>query len=221
MSATLTAPDPAAVTPPLKSSPTPPPDEPLYGGLAGLWRFSVADYQAMIRAEILGPRTRVELLNGLVVRVMPQGTGHIFATRVLTRWFCRTLSDGWTVGPQTSTALTDSQTEPDISVARGNERMFADRYVEAADLVLVIEVADSSLRRDRREKLAIYAAAGVPEYWVVNVPDRQVEVYTRPAGDFYDGLAAYRPGQDVPVALDGHAVGHIPVADLFPAPGPA
>jgi Uma2 family endonuclease len=82
-------------------------------------------------------------------------------------------------------------------------------------LGLLIEVAHSSLVRDRREKLAIYAAAGVPEYWVVNVPDQQVEVYTRPANGFYDGLAVYGPGQSVPITLDGREVGAIAVADLF------
>ena len=218
--ATLHPPDPATVTPPPKPA-RPADDDPPFGGLVGLWRFSVADYEAMIRADILGPRTPVELLNGLVARRMPQGPDHVKPTRVLTRWFCRTLTDDWTVGPQTAITTPDSQPEPDLSVARGGESRYAGRHPGPADLVLVVEVADTSLRRDRREKLVIYAAAGISEYWIVNVRGRAVEVYTRPAGDFYDGLVVYGPGQSVPVTLDGVTVGSVPVADLFPPPAPA
>jgi Uma2 family endonuclease len=216
--ATLAPPDPATVTPPPRAVPAVEPDEPMYGGLDGMWRFSVADYHAMVKAGVLAEGERVELLNGLVVKQMPRGPIHDNAVYILTRRLDRAAPDGWVVRGQSGATLSDeSEPEPDVLVARGGEQTFFARHPTPADAALVVEVADSSLHRDRREKLAIYAAAGVPEYWVVNVPQRQVEVYTRPANAFYDGLVVYGPGQDVPVTLDGTAVGTIPVADLFPS----
>ena len=221
MTATLAPPDPATVTPP-RAVPAilpAPPDEPLYGGLAGLRRFTVTEYHAMIRAGVLAEGERVELLNGFVVTQMSRGPEHDTAVYVLTRRLVRAVPDGWQARSQLGTTLPDdNEPEPDVMIARGGEMAYAARQPGPADAALVIEVSDSSLRRDTREKLAIYAATGVPEYWVVNVPDRRVQVYTQPAGDGYAARQDYALGQSVPVTLDGQAVLAIPVADLFPPP---
>lgn len=215
--ATLTPPDPAATTPPPKATRPADVDEPLYGGLDGLWRFTADDYERMITAGILPDDTPVELLSGLVVKKMSLGLAHDFAVRVLTLRLARMLPDGWSLGPATTARMgDDSVPEPDFTVIRGEPSDFATRRATAADIPLVIEVSDSSLRRDQGEKLAVYAGSGVGEYWVVNIPQRQVEVYTRPAGQRYEGTAVYLPGQAVPVVLDGQSFGAIPVAELFP-----
>ena len=220
--ATLAPPDPTAVTPPPKLRPavTPEPADVLpYGGLAGLWRFSVADYERMITAGILLDDTPVELLSGFVVKKMSRGLAHNLAVRVLTMRLARMLPAGWTQGPATTAVMgDDSMPEPDFSVIRGEPGEFADRRATGSDIPLVIEVSDSSIRRDQREKLAIYAASGVREYWIVNIPDRRVEVYTQPSGDTYAASAAYTAGQDVPVLLDGTQIGAVPVDDLFRKP---
>jgi Uma2 family endonuclease len=212
----------ATMFPPPTAGPPAPTGELPFGGLTGLRRLTVAEYHVLVRAGAFDAGGRVELLNGLLVTPKPRGPAHDNAVYLLARRLDRMAPDGWVVRSQSGATLSDdTEPEPDVLIARGGEHTFASRHPTPADAALVVEVADSSLRRDRREELAIYAAAGVPEYWVVNVPDRQVEVYTRPAGDFYDTLAVYGPGRAVPVVLDGTAVGEIAVADLFPAPGPA
>ena len=216
--ATLAPPDPATATPPPKAGPPASPDDPPFGGLAGLRRFTVAEYHAMLKAGVLAEGEPVELLNGYLVTKMSRGPLHDNAVAILSRRLTRSLPDGWMVRGQSGATLTDlSEPEPDVLVARGVEGTFFTRHPGPADAALIVEVADSSLRRDRREKLPIYAAAGVPVYWIVNVPDRHVEVYTRPAGDTYDGLIIYSPGQELPVTLDGVTLDGVPVADLFPS----
>ena len=85
-----------------------------------------------------------------------------------------------------------------------------------ADVALLVEVAESSLGMDRGEKLRAYARAGIPVYWIVNLVDRQVEVYTDPVNDRYAGRQDYRPGQAIPVLIDGQAVGDLAVDQLLP-----
>ena len=89
-----------------------------------------------------------------------------------------------------------------------------------ADVGLLIEVADSSLLRDQRDKTRIYARAGIVEYWIVNLVDRRIEIYSQPSGPVavpaYGAIQTYQSGMSVPLILDGAAVGNIPVADLLP-----
>jgi Uma2 family endonuclease len=116
--------------------------------------------------------------------------------------------------------LSESEPEPDASILRGDETSYDHRQPEPADTGIVIEVADSTLRSDRREKGRLYAEAGLPVYWIINVPDRQIEVYTDPdptaSPPAFITRIDYRPGQDVPIVLDGVTVGNIPAADLLP-----
>lgn len=90
----------------------------------------------------------------------------------------------------------------------------------AADVGLVIEVADSSLLRDQRDKTRIYARAGIPVYWIVNLVDRRIEVYSQPTGPTavpaYQSFQTYQPGDAVPLVLDGNPAGSVPAADLLP-----
>jgi Uma2 family endonuclease len=87
---------------------------------------------------------------------------------------------------------------------------------QGSDCVLVVEVADSSLPNDRGRKQLIYARARIPIYWIINLIDRQVEVYTTPLPDGYQSRQDYTPGQDVPVVINGNEVGRIPVTELLP-----
>ena len=85
---------------------------------------------------------------------------------------------------------------------------------------MIVEVADSSLLRDQREKTRIYARAGIPVYWIINLVDRRVEVYTQPSGPTavpaYGAFQTYQPGDTVPLVLDGATVASVPAADLLP-----
>jgi Uma2 family endonuclease len=115
--------------------------------------------------------------------------------------------------------MTESVPEPDIAVAVGPEDLYDDAHPTFADMRLTVEVADSSLVEDRTMKLRIYARHRIPEYWIVNLVDRRVEVYTRPrAGRVpaYRVRTDYGPGEKVPVVLGGDTLGGISVDDILP-----
>jgi Uma2 family endonuclease len=116
--------------------------------------------------------------------------------------------------------LSDSQPEPDFAIVRGNARSYLARHPGPADVGLLVEVADSSLLRDQRDKARIYARANITCYWIVNLVDRRVEVYTQPSGaipiPLYRSLQSYQPGDALPLVLDGSAVGAVATADLLP-----
>src|SRR5262249_7260862 len=127
---------------------------------------------------------------------------------------------GWLLRIQQTLVLPDSQPEPDFAIVRGTPRTYLTRHPTAADAGLVIEVADSSLLRDQRDKTRIYARAGIPIYWIVNLVDQRLEVYGQPSGPApvpaYGSFQTYQPGDAVPLVLDGNTVGTIPVAELLP-----
>lgn len=187
---------------------------------AGFFRLTVAQYHDMIRNHTLSPDDKVELLHGYLVNKMPQGTSHSAVIEALDEDLHRAAPTGWRVRVQLPITLSDSEPEPDFAVVRGARGAFAQRHPGGADFGIVIEVADSSLLHDRREKSEVYAEAGIPVYWVVNVVDRQIEVYTDPqpaaTPPAYAARTDYPHGGTVPVVLDGVAVATLAVADLIP-----
>src|SRR5205823_2588074 len=94
----------------------------------------------------------------------------------------RCLPPDWSLRIQSAITLSDSEPEPDLAVVRGDERRYAAHHPRPADVGLLIEVADSTLLGDRADKGRIYARAGIAIYWIVNLIDRQVEVYSAPSG---------------------------------------
>jgi Putative restriction endonuclease len=185
-----------------------------------VFRFTVAQYHAMAKAGILTPDDKVELLAGWIVPKMTKNPPHSCATQLTRRALERVLPDGWHVAPQEPVTTDDSEPEPDVGVVRGDIRDYAERHPGAADIGMLVEVADSSVSRDGGIKKWIYADARIPIYWIVNIPQRQVEVYTQPTGT--GEHASYAQRQDhgiddqVPVMLDGREVGRIAVRDLLP-----
>jgi Uma2 family endonuclease len=109
--------------------------------------------------------------------------------------------------------------EPDVSVARGTDADYETRHPQPADLGLVVEVSDSTLADDQGIMLRMYASAGIVEYWIVNIPDRQIEVYTQPSGPAatpgFAQAQVYAAGSAVPLVLDGVTVGSIAVNDVI------
>ena len=185
-----------------------------------LYRFSLQQYHEMACRGILTPADRVELLDGLLVTKMTKNPPHTLATR-LTREAVETpLPTGWFVNVQEPVTLATSEPEPDISVVRGERRQFGNRLPGPQDVGAMIEVADSSLDEDRGWKKQIYARAAIPVYWIVNLVDRRVEVYTDPIGPCeqpdYRRHDEYGPTDAVPLVLDGQEVARIPVSDLLP-----
>jgi Uma2 family endonuclease len=163
---------------------------------------------------------RLELLNGVLVVREPQGSAHAAITSKVGQALARAFGDGWYTRLHSPLALGEhSEPEPDVAVVAGAPEDYLAAHPATA--ALVVEVADSSLRLDRRFKAAVYAGAGLREYWIVNLPDRVLEVYrephppANPAEDWsYRSLATLPPSSQVTPLAAPHA--RILVADLLP-----
>ena len=191
-----------------------------YGLDASMARFTVARYQRMIETGILTPEDKVELLENYVVLKMPRNPPHDSSIQRLLRPFLRVLPIAWDVRIQSAISLSDSQPEPDFALVRGSAANYEIRHPGPSDIGLIIEVADSSLLRDQRDKTRIYARGNVVCYWIVNLVDSRIEVYSQPTGPIdvpaYGSFQTYQPGDAIPLVLDGQTVGSILVADLLP-----
>jgi hypothetical protein len=185
------------------------------------WRLTVDRYVRMAEAGILTEKDRVILWKGQLVEKMTKGRPHVIAESQLIRVLPRVVPEGWYVEHEAPMALTqrnDTLPEPDFKVVRGRMK---DYHITptSRDVPLVIEVADSSLPDDRTEVLELYGAESIPVYWIANIPDRWIEVYTLPTGPAapvgYGACAMiFRPGDEVPVVLDGVEVGRIAVDEI-------
>jgi Uma2 family endonuclease len=190
-----------------------------YLPVPGSQRYSVDEYHRMIDSGQLTEDDRVELLEGRLVPKMPQNPPHSLTSTNCEEAIRPALPSDRQMLVGKPITLPDSEPEPDIIVARRNWSTRRPRHPEPADIGLVVEVSDSSLSTDRDDKGRIYARANLPIYWIINLIDRQVEVYTDPRpGDPVPSYATrtdYRPSDSVPLVLDGQTVAQIPVDDLL------
>jgi Uma2 family endonuclease len=145
-----------------------------------IWRLSVEQYHAMIRSGILTEDDPVALLDGWLVVKMPQNPRHRAAVRLIQNALERLVPTGWYVDTQAPITTADSEPEPDVVVVRGEVRQYLDRHPGPPDLALVVEVADATLQRERSLKKRLYAAAGIPVYWIANLAEGRFEVYADP-----------------------------------------
>ena len=185
-----------------------------------VWRFSVAQYHQMIRLGILTEDDPVELLEGWIIQKMPKNPPHRAATKLTRNALEEIVPEGWYVDAQEPITLLDSEPEPDVVVVRGDTRDYLDRHPGSPDLALVVEIADSTLERDRTSKKRLYARAGIPVYWIVNLPEQKLEVYTEPIDlaqePTYQQRQDYSLSDEVSVAIEGREVGRLTVRDLLP-----
>jgi Uma2 family endonuclease len=181
-----------------------------------IWRFTVDQYHQMILAGIFMDDDPVELLEGWLVPKMPKKPPHTTVTQLVRDLIARLLVAEWFVNDQEPITTGDSEPEPDVTIIRGDRRQFFDRHPGPMDVGLVIEVADATLKRDRSIKKRLYARADIPVYWIINLTERQIEVYTSPSGADYKQRHDYFPDDEVPLVLDGNEIGRIAVKDLLP-----
>ena len=181
------------------------------------YRISVAKYEAMVASGVFTKGDRFELIEGKLVQKMTKNPPHSVALVLCQKALDRTLPPGWHTRPEQPVAIPnrDSEPEPDVTVARGEIRDYEDRHPGPADIALVVEVADSSLADDR-VLAATYGGGGIPVYWIINVVDRQLEVYSDPADGQYPAPTILAETDPVDLVIDGHLVGRILVAELLP-----
>jgi Uma2 family endonuclease len=183
-------------------------------------RFTVDEYHRMIQAGVFVDDDRFELLEGWIIPKISRDPPHDALLMLIQEMLFRTLPDGWDLRNQSAITTRESEPEPDFVVVRGGARDYLGRHPGPADIALAIEVAESSLDRDRTLKARIYARAGVPTYWIVNIAKRTIEVHTDPTGPgkspSYRSTVTVGPDGELPLVLDGREVARIAAGDILP-----
>jgi Uma2 family endonuclease len=180
--------------------------------------ITLEQYEHMVDAGVFADRRPIELLDGELVEKMTQNPPHTVSDEACGLELARVIPAGWHVrgGKPVRLPPQDSEPEPDRSVVRGGIWDYETRHPGPSDIALVVEVADATLVQDQGRKLRTYATAGISVYWIVNLIDNQVEVYTEPQPGAYRSRAKYQRDQLVPVVIDGNQVGEIAVNDIMP-----
>jgi Uma2 family endonuclease len=195
--------------------------QPQTGG-SGLvpYRLTVRQFEKMIDAGIFRDDDHVELLGGLLVDKWVKKDPHNFSVGELGEFFRDILKGDWVVREEKSVVLgLFWRPEPDIAIARGPRARYRLKGPRRADLSMLVEVADSSYAKDRGAKWRKYAAVGVSVYWIVNLPLRQIEVYSAPAGRGqsagYRDIKIYGADEEVPLIVEGRELGRIKVSEVL------
>lgn len=187
-----------------------------------LFRLSVDQYHEMIRLGILTEDDAVELLEGVLVKKMPTNPLHRAVAYRIRKWLENYAVDGWFVDTNVpiTIATQNSEPEPDIYLVRGCSEDYLARHPSPQDAALIVEVSQTTLYRDRGLKKQIYARAGVPLFWIVNLRSKEIEVYSSPTTTAnppdYAPPAIYGMQDQVPVILDGKQVGQLAVSQIIP-----
>ena len=145
--------------------------------------FSVDEYHAMVDARVLTKYDRVELLDGEIIAKVPISSGHASCVMRLSRMLSEAVGKRAIVSVQGSVRLDEaSEPEPDLMLLEWQDDFYAAAHPTPADVLLLIEVSDATVAFDKNVKLPLYARAGIPEVWIVNLPDRMIEAYSAPSG---------------------------------------
>jgi Uma2 family endonuclease len=159
-------------------------------------RFTADEFHRMGEVGIISNEDRLELINGEIVEMTPIGSQHASCVRRLDRWLQRLVGDDALVSAQQPIRIEDDgEPIPDLAVLRPRNDDYGESHPTPANVLLVIEVADSSVMFDRNVKRHLYAAAGIPEYWVVDLPRRCVAVCLSPEGGDYAEMRDYQDGE--------------------------
>ncbi|MEO8085037.1 MAG: Uma2 family endonuclease [Ardenticatenales bacterium] len=162
------------------------------------WRFDVSDYVRLYESGFIPEEARTELVEGEIRIMAPIGPEHGSTVNTLHRLFVQRIGARAFVSSQSSLRLNDrTMLQPDAALLRPDPNDYFDRYPEAADVLLVVEVAQSSLRYDRNRKVPLYARTGIPEVWILAIAEHRLEVYREPAGDHYASVVSLAVGNRV------------------------
>ncbi|HUS17401.1 MAG TPA: Uma2 family endonuclease [Chloroflexia bacterium] len=159
-------------------------------------RFSVAEYERMAQVGILQEDDRLELIAGEIVEMSPIGSRHAACVNRIAMYLTRNVGDAAIVSTQNPIRLDDySAPQPDVALLSYRDNFYAGAHPTAADVLLVVEVADTSLDYDRYVKLPLYAQAGVPEVWLLSLPTDTLTIYTAPEAGIYQQAREVKRGE--------------------------
>ncbi len=174
--------------------------------------FTVDQYDALVENGILPETDRFELIDGRIVEKDMKGSSHTVATERTRKAIDRFLPPGWRTREEKPVRIPnrDSEPEPDVSVVRGGIDDYEDQHPGPGDVALVVEITRSTVAKDRA-LIPVYGDGRIPVYWIVNIPDRQLEVYMLGSAPL-----VLTENDQVDLVIDGKVVGQIPVAELLP-----
>jgi Uma2 family endonuclease len=189
---------------------------PSAGILDSLFRMTVDQYESLVESGVLDGQP-IELIDGLLVRKMGKKPPHVIACEATRDELLPLVPRGWRLTIEAPIRIPDyDEPEPDLAIVRGTREDYEDHHPGPSDVGLLIEVADTTLDRDRGEKRLAYARGGVATYWIVNLVNRQLEIYTDPSPTGYAQERILKADEQVAVVLDGTEIGRIAVSDLLP-----
>lgn len=174
-------------------------------------RLTVSDYQRMGEAGILDQNARVELIAGEIIDMAPIGSLHAGTVKRLIRMLERTVLDAAVLSVQDPLVLGPySEPEPDVALLKPRGDFYTATHPVPDDVLLIIEVADTTVRYDREVKVPLYASAGIPEVWLIDLARKAVEVYRQPSAQGYREVLRPHSSEPLRCAL-------LPQVSLFPA----
>lgn len=182
-----------------------------------VYRYTKEQYLQLRDSGILGDaEENLEFVEGLLLPKMSRKPPHDSTLDLLEYLIRKLLPEDWFVRTQRAVDLDRGQPEPDIAVVLGPAGRYVAHHPSPEEIAFLVEISDTTLARDRSIKLMGYSRNGITEYWIVNLVDRVVEVYTQPAtrddgNPIYALRKDYRTGQTIPVIVQGQEIGHLPI----------
>lgn len=186
----------------------------------GVRKFTVVEYHKLIDDGFFATDEKFELIEGWIVAKMPGNPRHDTAIGMTYDSLLPRLPSKWRTRIRCGITTSDSEPEPDLAVVLAPAERYIDHHPGPSEIAMTVESSFTSLSFDRDDKARVYATAGIPVYWILNVVDHQVEVYTEPSG--VDANPGYRvqeifSGDDVvPLIIAGNKIADIPVRELLP-----
>ncbi|MEM9833125.1 MAG: Uma2 family endonuclease [Bacteroidota bacterium] len=175
-------------------------------------RFSVNDLLLMEASGVFTPDQRIELIDGEIIDMSPINQPHTACLLKLSRFFSQHFSlEKYIISQQNPIELSkQSLPQPDLVIANFRPELLEGERITSSDIILLVEISDSTYSYDRNKKYAQYATAGIPVYWIINLNQRQVEVYSQPSGDQYQKAEIHKESFEILENLT------ISPSDVFP-----
>lgn len=177
-------------------------------------RFTIREFEKMIRIGVLKEDERIELINGEIIKMSPIELPHMVCVTKLNHLFFRLVDTKAHIWVQNAIRLpNNARPQPDVMLLKWRDDFYGGKHPTVGDVFLIVEVADSSLNYDRKVKGPRYASAGIQEYWIVNISKSKVEVYSSPTKSGYETVRTVGKGETLP--LPGGLEGNISLDDIF------
>lgn len=177
-----------------------------------LAQWSIDDYHRIVETGILADR-HVELIQGQIIEMVPEGPDHVYSEETLAEQFRHHLGHQAYVREAKPITLPDSEPQPDLAIVRGTRYQYRQRHPGPGDILLVVEIAKSTLNTDLSRKRDLYASVTIPEYWIVDLRNRQVYRFWEPHQNHYRRQQGLNQGEISPQAFPDC---RIDIPSLFP-----